>query len=562
LAKSAKAPADPLKADFRKFVYVLLTHLGLTPTLMQYDICLWLQHGPDRRIVEAFRGASKSWLTAFYTCWLLYCDPDHKVLVVSATGGRAQDFSQFVLRLIREVPCLRHLTPRDDQRSSVLKFEVNGAKPDQSPSVQSAGIDGQITGSRADTIILDDVEVPANSDTEGKRAKLDERTQEVEAILKPGGQVVVLGTPQTEDSIYPKMEAARGYSVRIWPALHPSPDERAFYAERLAPFVAARPPELAGKPVEPERFSEDDMAKRQAGYGRSGFCLQFQLDTRMSDRHRYPLKLSDLMVMECNDFEAPEKPVWAASPELAWNDLYNPGLTGDRMYRPMRIQGSFVPYQGAALHVDPAGRGKDELGYAVTKSCNGFVYVLAAGGLLGGYDERNLAFLADLAKRYRVNYVGVEKNFGDGMFTALLQPFLQKSGYPVTVEETRSTGQKERRIIDVLEPVLNQHRLVFAAAMIRDDHRTAQDRDGDDKRAYQLLFQLTHVTKERGSLAHDDRLDALAMAVAYWQSILQRDADKSMAQRKQELLDIELRKFLKAAGKTSKVRDRKWASVR
>ena len=41
----------------------------------------------------------------------------------------------------------------------------------QAPSVKSVGITGQLTGSRADLMILDDIEVPGNSLTELMREK-------------------------------------------------------------------------------------------------------------------------------------------------------------------------------------------------------------------------------------------------------------------------------------------------------------------------------------------------------------------------------------------------------
>lgn len=560
-----KARPDLLAKDFRKFVYVLLSHLNLSPTELQYDACLYLQFGPKRRQLQAFRGFSKSWLLAFYTCWLLYKDPNHKIMVVSATGGRALDFSTFVLQLLRDVPCLQHLYPRDDQRQSVLKFDVNGAMPAQSPSVRSSGIDGQITGARANTIIADDIEIPNNSDTEGKRLKLSERAKEFAAILNPEGEIVVLGTPQTEDSIYPKMEAERGYKVRIWPAMYPTADELRFYGNRLSPAIARKlehMPELEGKPTEPSRFTEVDMEQRKAEYGRSGFSLQFQLDTRLSDKLRYPLRLSDLIVMECNEDNGPEKPIWASSPELTWDGLFNPGFNGDRYYRPMRLVGDFIPYTQSAMHIDPSGRGTDELAYCITKQLNGYVYVLAAGGLMGGYVEDNLKLLVKLAKQYKVNAVEIEANFGDGMFTQLIGPWFARE-YPVSVLEIRHSSQKERRIIDTLEPVMNQHRLVFSAETIRKDRESAETREAYDKRVYTLTYQLSHITKERGCLIHDDRIDALAMAVSYWQSLLQKDAERSMKVRKEALLDAELKKFMDSANKPWRSKsDRKWATVR
>jgi hypothetical protein len=96
-------------------------------------------------VIEAFRGIGKSWLTAAYVCWLLWKNPQHKILVVSASKDRADAFSIFVKRLIETIPELAHLKPRGDQRNSNLAFDVGPATPDQSPSVKSVGITGQLT---------------------------------------------------------------------------------------------------------------------------------------------------------------------------------------------------------------------------------------------------------------------------------------------------------------------------------------------------------------------------------------------------------------------------------
>ena len=55
---------------------------------------------------------------------------------------------------------------------------------------------------------------------------------------------------------------------------------------------------------------------------------------------------------------------------------------------------------------------------------------------------------------------------------------------------------------------------------------------------------MTRITKDRGALAHDDRLDALAMATAYWVEQMASDADEMMLERHGELMDKELDKFM------------------
>ena len=190
--------------DFRNFLYITWKHLSLPdPTPIQYDIADYLQHGPRRRMVQAFRGVGKSWITSAFVLWNLLLDPNKKLLDLSASKSRADDFSTFCHRLVREMAVLQHLIPSEEQRTSKIAWDVGPTKAAHSPSCKSVGITGQLTGSRADLIVADDVEVPGNSSTVSSRLKLSESVKEFEAIIKPEvGEVVFLGTPQSQESIY------------------------------------------------------------------------------------------------------------------------------------------------------------------------------------------------------------------------------------------------------------------------------------------------------------------------------------------------------------------------
>ena len=228
--------SDPL-SDFRKFLFVCWQHLNLpAPTPVQYDIAKHLQNGEKRMIIEAFRGVGKSWITSAFAVWALYMNPQLNILVVSASKTRADDFSTFTLRLIREMPILAHLIPDDDQRQSKISFDVKPAAASHAPSVKSVGITGQLAGSRADIIIADDIEVPNNSMTQGQRDKLSEAVKEFDAILKPDGRIVYLGTPQNQESLYNKLPD-RGYILRVWPARYPTDDQMVGYGQQVAPII-------------------------------------------------------------------------------------------------------------------------------------------------------------------------------------------------------------------------------------------------------------------------------------------------------------------------------------
>ena len=536
---------DAVKADFRNFLYLVWKHLNIEPTPVQYDIADFLQNAPRRSVIQAFRGAGKSWICSAFVCWNLLRNPNLKFLVVSASKNRADDFSTFTKRLISELEILKHLTPRADQRGSNVSFDVALAKASHAPSVKSVGITGQITGSRADFIISDDCESLNNSLTQTMRDKLSDSVKEFEAVLSPNGKIIFLGTPQSDMSLYNDLPT-RGYEVRIWTARMPETSRIPKYGNKLAPFII-NSKFGSGEPIDPKRFTDLELREREASYGRSGFALQFMLDTTLSDKERFPLKLSDLVVMDIDNKIAPIQLAWAGSQEYVCDDLPSVGFTGDKYHKPMFISEQFDAYKGSVMAIDPSGRGSDELGVAIIKQLNGNLFLHTCKGLQGGYSETNLINLAKMARDAEVNMIIVESNFGDGMFTQLLKPVVNKY-HPVTIEEVSHSKQKELRIIDTLEPLMNQHRLIVSPQLIRADFDTSDPH-------YQLFYQLTRLTKDRGCLRNDDRLDALAIGVAYWIEQLAVDSTSQVEDFKERQLKTELEKFMEHAVGRSTIGD-------
>ena len=165
------------------------------------------------------------------------------------------------------------------------------------------------------------------------------------------------------------------------------------------------------------------------------------------------------------------------------------------------------------------------------------------GAYAEGYTDVVLEGLAKAAKRRNVNLILLEDQFGQGMLQSLLQPFLREH-HPCTIEPVRSNVQKERRIINALEPVMNQHRLVINRSVIEQDSRGRDDESVETSLAYQLFHQLTHITVEPKCLQHDDRLDALAGAIQYWNESLAIDEDRVIKERQAELWDLELEAYM------------------
>lgn len=540
--------------SFKNFLYLVWKHLNLPdPTPVQYDIADYLQFGTRRKIICAFRGIGKSWITSAYVVWRLYNDPTLNLLVVSASKDRSDAFTTFTKRLIHEIPLLHGLKPRPElgHRDSMVAFDVGNSPAAHAPSVRSVGVFGQMTGGRADEIIADDVEVPNNSDTVTTRMKLAERVKEFDAILKPGGKITYLGTPQCEDSLYNELRS-RGYEKRIWPAEVPDDEYMAEYHDQISPWVEEFKNKHhlnVGEPLEPTRFNMMELAERRASYGNSGYALQFMLDTALSDEHKYPLKLSDLVVMDVDKTQAPTTVIWTNDPQRAIADLPSVGMGRDKYYYPLSTSETFIPYDGSIMAIDPAGRGTDKTAYVVLKQLGGNLWMTAQGQLDGGYADEVLLHLAKVAKDQQVNEIVVESNFGDGMFTELFKKVLNRV-YPCTIEEVRHHIQKEKRIIDTLEPIMNQHRLIVDRKIIENDYRMF---NSDKTFMYRMFYQMTRMTREKGAVLKDDGIDCLAMAVAYWVEQMSLDQQDREEQRKEEHRDQMYEDFLENNGFIEKV---------
>jgi len=541
-------PLDLIRSDFKMFLQALWGQLDLpSPTRAQYAIADYLQHGPKRLQIQAFRGVGKSWITGAFVLWTLFNDPEKKIMIISASKERADNMSIFLQKLIIETPWLLHLRPKsDDSRWSRISFDVN-CSPHQAPSVKSVGITGQLTGSRADLMILDDIEVPGNSMTELMREKLLQLCTEAESILTPkkDSRIMYLGTPQTTFTVYRRL-AERNYRPFIWPSRYPRKDKLSQYEGLLAPQIVedieCGVDEWA--PTDSDRFSDDDLLEREAAMGRSNYMLQFQLDTTLSDAEKFPLKFSDLVITSVNPTQAPDAVVWCSDPRNCLKDLPTVGLPGDYFYSPMQLQGDWTPYTETICSVDPSGRGTDETAATYISQKNGFLYVHEVRAYRDGYSDNTLLDILRGCKRYNVTKLLIETNFGDGIVAELFKKHLQQTKQAIDVEEVRANVRKEDRIIDALEPVLNQHRLIIDRSVVEWDYNSNKEAAPEDRLLYMLFYQMSRMCREKGAVKHDDRLDSLAQGVKYFTDAMSISAYESVKQRKQEDWQDMLETFL------------------
>lgn len=533
---------------FSNFARVVWDRVGLPNiTPIQADICDHLQFGPTHLQIQAFRGCGKTYLTVAYVLWRLWMNPEEIVLVLSAAKNTSDQICRFARRLLDEVPELNHLRPdvtRGDQDSAV-SFQVGCATVKKSPSMISKGVTGTITGDRASLVILDDIEVPNNSDTPSMREKLLNRVEEISALMLPPNEklnvyptVRVLGTPQSTHTIYRTIERL-GYYTKIWPIEKPEPEIVEGYGEntdgtkRLAQMIFEHEGE-PGTPMEPQRFTPVEISGLRMKFTRPSYNRQYLLSTDLSDSERFPIKIKDAMFTEFAEKSASE--IYIHSNHHRSRLKFDcPGLPGDGFYEPGQIEGIQVPFEKTVMAVDPSGRGADETGVAVVSSLSGYLFVHSVRGIPGGYSLPTLEAIAREASRYGVHEIHIESNFGDGAFTELLRPVLQRI-HPCQIEEIRNSQRKELRILETLAPTFDANRMIFHTRTIAQQDTQVLG-DASVARVRNVFYQLTHIEEQKGCLPHDDRIDALEMACRVLTNLINREALAVSRQRELDDLD-------------------------
>ena len=535
--------------EFVPFLRDIMQELGFSTSEIQEDIGAWMQHGPDFLMVQAQRGQAKTTIAAIFAVWNLVHDPTFRVLIVSAGETQANEISTLIVRIINSVDILEMLRPDASagDRTSVEHYDVHYSLKgiDKSPSVACVGINSNLPGKRADLLIPDDVESNKNSLTAAARAQLISFTQEFSSISVKekarGGRIIWLGTPQSVDSVYNGLPG-RGVAVRIWPGRIPTPEQEEHYGSALAPIIRAKIEAGAkrtgfgldgeqGEAVDPLLRSEDALLKQEMDKGAAGFQLQFMLLTALTDALRHPLKTERIVAI-------PMLSDWYPLTVIPGFGKHREVTVNGQKYRyaiPHEVSSETGKLQSTVLYLDPAGGGVngDETGYAFGGLLNSHVYVREWGGLPGGHTEVHLNAIAELAVRLRPTLIKVEKNFGYGLFLTALKPVVtaafDKANLPhPAFDEDMVHGQKEVRIIETLEPVLGRGALIFNEDIFLNEAASIQQHDLRLRNTYSGLFQLAKITRDRNSLAHDDRVDALAGLVQHYAPALVVDQKKAL----------------------------------
>jgi len=559
-------------ASYENFQHVsFLQRWGVEPSRIQKSIGNWMAgtinpsdtEAEHLRGVMAFRAATKTAIGSNFCAWLTLLDPRISVKVVSGKDDYAQKITKEcriwydVVDFLKDSihPELNHGT--STMLDNAKSFNVLGNLGGKDNSFSAVAIGGNITSSRAHIILMDDIEYPKNCDTPGKREKLKGEDAEANNILFSEKACVssgilyngfkpfklYLGTPHTEESIY-TLKQTQGYQFRIWPARYPNEKFRKNIGSLVSPDLLEdmrNNPSITtgygldlsqGKLIDPQRQSDEDLLQKEVEEGSAGWAKQYMLDVTLQNQGKYPLKLRDLIVVDLDAKVGRGSYLSERSRDFVLSDVPCVGLPGDRFYRPSYYSDDVFPYEEILMAVDTSGRGADETTYAVGASLNGNIFLLDSGGFAGyddGYGDDVLKALANLAKRWNISAIDVETNFGDGMFTKLLTPILQEV-HKCTIRETRALGQKEVRIIETLEKVMARRKLIVNKNIIQRDYDNVPGKAREtEKPTYRLFYQMARITRNRGALVHDDRLDSVEILVRKLSNALEITQTKAEA---------------------------------
>ncbi len=391
------------------------------------------------------------------------------------------------------------------------------------------------------------------------RDKIKDGIREFDAIIKPGGKIKYLGSSADGGLDLQRAAEARlrrpHLSERV-PDARPPEASRARLAEFILDAVR-KDPRLIGHTTEPTRFPDDDLAKRKLAWGSSGYALQFLLDTSLSDADRYPLKLKNLIVTPLDWRKAPEIIAWGNDEKLIFQGLQSLGFEGDHFYKPASASADrMAPYTEIVGGLDTSGRGSNETSLTIGAELHAMVYCLFNGGWRDGYAPETLKAISKACVDYNVMSLLIESNFGDGIFAELLRPYIEEAwkkanegrapelrgGTTIVEERAINQAQKEKRILSVLEPITQQHRLVMSSEVIQADYESLKRIDGEETRMrYSLIYQFTHLTHEKDCLVLDDRLESLAIMGAHFAPRLGVNplgmAEKAQEQREEDEIE-------------------------
>ncbi len=424
---------------FMEFVRVWNDRQNLKSPDLHREIVGWLAenrtHKRQELLLMAFRNSGKSTLVGLFCAWLLYRHCDLRIMVLAADLALARKMVRNVKRVIERHPLTDGLKPARADQWAADQFTVNRDAELRDPSMLARGVEANVTGSRADVVICDDVEVPNTCNTAPKREDLRQRLDEIDYVLVPGGLQLYVGTPHTFDTIY-----ATGKDAYL-----------AGFERLELPLLDAK-----GNSRWPERFPDARIAAIRKRSGPNKFASQMMLqpvdinDGRL-DPDRLRLYEGELDYREGNG----EAVLMLAGRRLVsascwWDPSYGSPGKGDGSVIAVVFtddHGDYWLHRVSYLTHDPA---------LIDTQAEAVQMCAQAARFVGDH------YLAS---------VTIETNGVGGLLPGLLRRELDGIGIAAAVIGKASSQAKDQRIIDAFDAVLaagmlHAHRSVWDSPLI------------------------------------------------------------------------------------------------
>lgn len=419
--------------DFGHFVWLWNVYQGRATPALHRTMADWLNErwtvGDRRLLLMVFRDAGKSTLAALFCAWILARNPNLRILILAAEHHLACKMARNVRKILEILPLARDLLPgRSDQWASD-QFTIQRDLVQRDPSVLARGISGNITGTRADVIICDDVEVPNTSDTPAKREILRQRLRELSFILTPGGTQLFIGTPHNYYSLY---------SGEPRPEIGEDEPFLADFSRLVLPIF-----DEEGQSRWPERFTDDAIDTMRLQSGPNKFKSQMLLqpahlaDTRLNpdllSTYREEIKTvlaNGRQLLSIGESQMVSSQCW-------WDPAFGHAKLGDSSVVAVVFQNAQGHYWLHNIeYIDLAELQSDD--DEASASCR----------RVAAFVERNFQ-----------TTISIETN-GIGRFLpALLRKELRRVGIMASVREHVSTRSKVSRILEAFDPILSAQTL-------------------------------------------------------------------------------------------------------
>lgn len=452
-------------------------------------IANWLDKPSPVKVLLCHRGIGKSSTLAPYNACRFYNDPSYQILHQSESDPSARKISRATQSILRRHPLTKDLLPSgkmDVERWNIS--DINSLSDPLHSNMLAKGIMSNVTGSRADEVQNDDVEVPRNITTQELREKLRERLDEQTHILKPGGTKLFVGTPHTYESIYTELIAQGADVLTI----------RLFDKEKRFTKVIAGTLYYVG-------FAPEAVF---IGIHKSTELLEENVHYRV--KNGYIVFASDYDgIIDCYaDISWPEKftpqdiltrrretrtiNAWDSQYQLHAKPINESRLDPERI-RVYDVEPTILEANGAVTMMlgnaqivgasavwDPsAGKVKsdasaftllftDEKGHLYWHVCKGLSGDIATFGANDSIIGGQVVQICDLVEKYNIPSVVIETNGIGGFAPPLLRQALKSRGLRCGVIENHETRNKQIRILEALEAPL-QSRFLWAHISIADE---------------------------------------------------------------------------------------------